>query len=171
MKAYVEVFGFRFPVAPRVGWVIFAAALSMMASALFLGAHAAGKDSRLLAAEGVTISATVVEKHIEDHRRRSGSGARRHSKSYHLRLAYSPSGLARVEVQESVSRRRYDVTEVGDLMTIRYAPSQPRVFEVEPGDAAGAARTQWWLAFGSALGALGSAVWAWRQWGQPIPET
>jgi hypothetical protein len=167
MKAYVEVLGVRFNVTSRVGRVFLAAFLTLMASFLLIGAYQAGEESQLLATEGIAIEATVIEKH----RSRSGSRTRRHSNSYHIRLAYTPPGMARVEVDESFSRSRYEAVDVGDRMTIRYAPSRPRVHEFSPGDKASVARRVWWLAVGSAFGAMGAAVWAWRQWGQPVPAT
>ncbi len=165
MKAYVEILGFRSEVARHVAWAIMAVILCLFAGFVFAMSVNAGRDGRLLAAEGVAIEAVVIDKDTTTrHRRRHTS-----TSYYYLLLSYTPPGMARVEVKESVSRGRYEAMDVGDRMTIRYAPSQPRVHELDPGEKAGSARFQSWMAVGAALGALGSAVWARRLWRKTVP--
>ncbi|MGL4234827.1 hypothetical protein [Tabrizicola sp.] len=168
MKVYVEEFGSRgqFNALSHSGWVIIAAFLGVLACGSCLGAIAAGRDSWLLAVDGTAIDAVVLDKHVAE------SDPERHRPaSYYLQLAYAPPGTDRVEVEDGVSPSRYDAVDPGDHMTIRYVPSNPDVFEIEPGGQTGSERFGWWLGIGSVIGALGAAVGAWLRWRNTVPET
>jgi hypothetical protein len=158
MKAYVEAAGLRFWVSARVGWAILAVLLAVTAVVLCFAFVQEEHAGRLLATEAVVIDAVVTTK-VEDKRRRKSR-----SVSYHLGLAYTPPGKDKIAVKTSVSRLVYDATEVGDLFTIRYARSDPQVFEITAGERARSA--QWTGLFAIVMGpvAFGAAFWAGRQW-------
>ena len=106
----------------------------------------------------MAIDAVVTDK-TKDKRQRKNR-----SVSYHLGLAFMPPGEDRVAIKTSVSRKVYDATKIGDRMPIRYARSQPKVFEITAGERARAAR--WLGLFAVVIGpvAFGAAFWAGRQW-------
>jgi hypothetical protein len=99
-------------------------------------AQDARSTARALADHGQTASASVVDKHQETERRRSGSnGTRRTSTTYYLTYAFeAEAGDQRVEV--SVPKDVYDGLTVGDVAEIRYLPEEPTNIEVYPGQVA-----------------------------------
>jgi hypothetical protein len=158
MKAYVEAAGLRFRVSARIGWAILAVLLALMSVVLCFAFLQEERAGRLLATEAVTIDAVVTAK-TKDKRQRKNR-----SMSYHLVLAFTPPGEDKVAIKTSVSRKVYDATKIGDRMPIRYARSQPKVFEIAAGERARAARWLGLLAAVTGPVAFGAAFWAGRQW-------
>lgn len=161
MNAYVEVMGFRFPLSTGSARVACPVVLGLVAGVLLLFAGAAQRDSWLLAVEGVTVQAEVIDlrsKQSDRHRR----GRTQHSTSYVVTLGFVAEGTGPVMVEKSVSRRQYFQLGVGRQLTIRYARSRPHLIELRPGDAAMDAVIAWLLAAMAVCLAIGSAGWAWR---------
>ena len=122
----------------------------LLAIVIAVIAQDARSTAHALADHGQTAIASVVDKHQETERRRSGSnGTRRSSTSYYLTYAFeAEAGDQRVEV--SVPKDLYDDLTVGDEAEIRYLPEEPTSIEIYPGQMASNGTAMGWVA-----GALG----------------
>ncbi len=108
----------------------------ILAIVIALLAQDARSTAQALADHGQTAVASVVDKHQQTERRRTGSnGTRRSSISYYLTYVFdTEAGDQRVEV--SVPKDRYDDLIVGHEAEIRYLPEDPKRVEVFPGQMA-----------------------------------
>jgi hypothetical protein len=145
----------------------------LMAIVIALLAQDARSTAQALADHGQTTIASVVDKHQETERRRTGSnGTRRSSTSYHLTYAFdTEAGDQRVEV--SVPKDLYDDLTVGDEAEIRYLPEEPTSIEVYPGQTASGGAAMGIIAgiFGL-VGAIAAAVaWTLTARARPLPLT
>ena len=130
----------------------------LLAIVIAVYAQDARSTAQALADHGRTAIASVVDKHQETERRRTGSnGTRRSSTSYYLTYEFeAEAGDQRVEV--SVPKDLYDDLTVGDEAEIRYLPEEPTSIEVYPGQMAGTGTAMIWVAAVMGLVAAMAAV-------------
>lgn len=94
-----------------------------------------GAEARLIAAEGRAAEAVVADSRISE--TRSGG---RVDEDYFVTLRFTDAAGQSHEVEVEVTSDRHAVLPEGSTLTLRYAPSDPRVVEITPGDLAAATR-------------------------------
>ena len=101
-----------------------------------LGVFAQGERSNAawIAAEGVSVLATVTDKEAD---RRSGDEA----DSYYVTFLMPRGESAMQSGRTNVERSYYEEVAIGDEVPVTYVPSRPNVIEVTQGGAASAAWT------------------------------
>ncbi len=134
--------------SPRAAlWLAGVAGLGFAVSVLIWQFAAA--PARLLAAEGVETTATLVAGQVEE-----GRGDDRRI----VTVAFAGPDGQEMRVRGVVSQALYGSLAVGDTLPVRYARSNPQVMEAEPGAVAGPARVTGWIAV--VMGAVFAALLA-----------
>lgn len=134
------------------GWlygllIVAAFCLCGMAVSQSLNAHR-------LQTQGVSAVARVVRR--ETSTRSCGTPKHRRTCTDHDLVYSFPTAVGQQTVQRDVSRAEYDRTRLGAQRTVRYLPSDPRVWEATPGDVkSGAAGTGVMGTLLAGAGALG----------------
>lgn len=120
-------------------------------------------EARLLAAEAVEAPAVVLDRRMVESRNTDKDGHTTTSMSYYLRLEFVTAAGDRVEIEPSVGQERYDASPAGTTLTLRYAPSDPRVVEFEAGErAAEAGVLQWIWKSAGGLAAVFAVLALWK---------
>jgi hypothetical protein len=125
-----------------------------------------GGEARLLATEGREAVADVLDRREVETRSVDNEGRVRYDWDHFATLRFDTPDRRGVEVETRITPARYEALQVGDRVTIRYAASDPRVVEFEPGEKAGEVALLRWAAIGLGVIAAGIGGLMLRQYRQ-----
>lgn len=149
-------------------WLILfamAAVFGLIGVVFHFVAGAVAGDAALLAAEGKSAQATVIDQRIAETRDRDSDGDTRITITYFLTLTFKPAGdSAEVETEVSVPKDRFNALGEGDAVEIFYAPSRPTLIEFTRGETASNAGILSLISYlmgavGLGLAILGVGLW------------
>ena len=112
-----------------------AAIFIIVAVLMLVVGRSAAADARLLAAEGVAVEATVVNREVTETRTRDMNDRLRTTTSYRVELRFTAASGEEVTVEHPVSRERFNSLVVGEPATIYHVPARPTLVSFEKGDA------------------------------------
>jgi Protein of unknown function (DUF3592) len=144
--------------------LIVTAALLLVLLVVGILTRSSGFEAQLLAREGQTAEATVLDHRTVSTRRTDTDGRAWTDIDYYVTFGFTTADGQDTKVEVEVGQSRYRDFELGRKVPLRYAASRPDVIEFEAGEKAAEVRFLAWALWGLGAIAAGLSALTWTLW-------